>query len=180
MKKDLTVEGLLKYFLDSAEVWIPLTKRATYDYLRHPKYINFDDYFPSQVKRVASRLQRRGVVQMEENKDGTVVKITDRGRKEVLKYKWADFKPKSGKWDGLWRMVYFDIAETERKRRDELRGFLKLLGMEQIQESVMVSPYDVSGEVKYLREVLGIPHAVKLAVLKWIENEEELRDIFGL
>lgn len=125
-------------------------------------------------------MQRRGIVTIEENSSGTVVKITDRGKKEVLKYKWSDFKPKSGKWDGLWRMVYFDIAEKERKRRDELRGFLKLLGMEQIQESVMVSPYDVSGEVKYLREILGIPNAVKLAVLKWIENEEELKEIFKL
>ena len=51
-----------------------------------------------------------------EEKDGQwVVKITDKGRKEILKYKWAGFKPKSGKWDGLWRMVFLIFRRNKGK-----------------------------------------------------------------
>ncbi|KKU57436.1 MAG: hypothetical protein UX80_C0016G0023, partial [Candidatus Amesbacteria bacterium GW2011_GWA2_47_11b] len=42
------------------------------------------------------------------------------------------------------------------------------------------SPYDVFDQVKYLREVLGVPHGVKLAELDWIENEKELKEIFEI
>ncbi len=49
-----------------------------------------------------------------------------------------------------------------------------------MQRSVWVSPYDVFDEVKYMREVLDIPHGVKLGLLKEIENEEDLRVWFGL
>lgn len=180
MKRKITAEGFLNFFDDVFEVWIPLTRRDTYNQLHYPKIINWEDYFPSEIKRVANRLQRKGVVKVEQIGNELVVKITEQGKKEVLKYKWADFKPKSSKWDGLWRMVFFDIAEKQRKSRDELRDFLKMLGMQQMQESVFVSPYDISGEVKYLREILEIPHGVKLGVLKEIENEEELKEIFDL
>ncbi len=180
MKRRITTEGFLNFFDDVLEVWVPLTRRGVYNRLHYPKIISWEDYFPSEIKRVANRLQRRGVVKVEQIGDELVVKITDQGKKEILKYKWADFKPKSGKWDGLWRMVFFDIAEKQRKSRDELRDFLKMLGMQQMQESVFVCPHDISGEVKYLREILGVPHAVKLAVLKWIENENELKEIFEL
>ncbi len=180
MGRKITADGILKFLEDELEVWFPLTKAAAYKRLWNPKIINWEDYFPSEMKRVTNRLQRRGVVKIEEKDGRWVVKITDKGRKEILKYKWADFKPKSGKWDGKWRIVFFDVPEKEKKRRDELRGFLKMLGMQQMQESVFVSPYDVSGEVKYLREILDVPHAVKIGVLETIENEEELKEIFGV
>ncbi len=180
MGRKITADGILRFLEDELEVWFPLTKAAAYKRLWNPKIINWEDYFPSEMKRVANRLQRRGAVKIEEKDGQWVVKITDKGRKEILKYKWAGFKPKSGKWDGLWRMVFFDIPEKQRKSRDELRDFLKMLGMQQMQESVFVSPYDISGEVRYLREILGVPHAVKIGVLELIENESELKEIFGV
>ena len=180
MTRKVTVESLLRYLEDELEVWFPLTKKAVYRRLYNSRYISWEDYFPSVLKRVANRLQRRGVVEISEAEGQWIVKITNKGRKEVLKYKWADFRPKSGKWDRKWRMVFFDVPEKEKRRRDDLRGFLKMLGMEQLQESVFVSPYDVSGEVRYLREILDVPHAVKLAVLESVENEDELKKIFGV
>lgn len=171
---------LLKLLEDTGELLIPPGSRLEAWRRAHGgvKMLDWEEYFPSTIKQVASRLERRGAVRIEEEKGELVVKITDKGRKEILKYKWADFKPKSGRWDGLWRLVFFDVPEKEKKKRDELRGFLKMLGMQQMQESVFVCPYDISGEVRYLREVLGVPHAVKLGVLKWVENEDELKNIF--
>ena len=49
-----------------------------------------------------------------------------------------------------------------------------------MQESVFVSPYDIFDQVSYLREVLDIPHGVKFAKLSWIENQDELQQIFAI
>ena len=56
---------------------------------------------------------------------------------------------------------------------------MKKLGLKQMQESVWVGPYDVGDEVRYLREVLEVPHGVKLGLLKEVENERELKEWFG-
>ena len=174
------MERLLRYLNDELEIMFPMTRKAAYKRFYHPEILSIEDYFPSELGRVASRLERRGLVEIEEKDGYKLLRIKDRGRVEVLKYDWADFRVKRAGWDGKWRLVFFDITEKEKKKREELRGYLKRLGMEQMQESVYVSPYDIMGEVRYLREVLGVPHGVKLAVLEWIDNGEELKEIFEL
>ena len=166
---------------DTGEILLPPGSRLEIWKRMHGTVrLEIEDYFPSVVKQVANRLERRGLVKKMETKDGLVFEITDRGKKEVLRYRLGEMKQKRGKWDGLWRLVFFDIPEKNKGKRDNLRKFLKTLGMEQMQESVFVSPYDISGEVKYLREILEIPHGVKLGVLQKIEDEEELKEIFSL
>ena len=58
--------------------------------------------------------------------------------------------------------------------------YLRNLGMELMQESVFVSPFNVFDQVRYVREVLEIPNRVKLAESFWVENQDELRQIFGV
>ena len=74
----------------------------------------------------------------------------------------------------------FDVEEEKKRKRDGLRRYLKRLGFWQMQKSVWVYPFDCDKEVKYLREVLNVPHEVKLGVLEKVENDRELREIFGL
>lgn len=181
-KRRITVRGLLGLLADTGELLIPPGSRleAWRRMQGGVKILNWEDYFSSVAKQVANRLERRGLVEKMDTAEGIVVKITEKGKKEILNFKLDELRPKSGKWDGLWRLIFFDIAELDRNKRDRLREYLKQMGMQQMQESVFVCPYDVSREVKYVREVLDIPHGVKLGVLQWIENEEELKEIFNL
>lgn len=178
-RRRITAGKMLEFICDTAGIFFPLTRRGTYE-MPYKSLPVIDDYFPSTVKQVANKLQRRGWVKKEETSEGMVIKITDRGRVQTLKFKLKEMRQPKAKWDGKWRMVFFDIAELERGKRDRLRIYLRQLGMEQMQESVWVSPYDVFDQVRYLREVLDIPHEVKLAELGWIENEKELREIFEI
>lgn len=182
MKRRITVRGLLKLMEDVGEFVLPLSKMAPYGWksFEGRPIKDLDEYFPSVVRQAADRLERRGLVKIEKNETGWVVKIVDKGKTQILKYGLEELKPKSGKWDGKWRLVFFDVAEPDKAKRDLLRRYLVKLGMRRMQESVFVSPFDVSDEVKYLREVLEIPHEVKMGVLEWIENAEELKDIFEL
>lgn len=140
----------------------------------------WEDFFPSSIKEVTGKLLRNGEVEKIETKEGTVIKLTEKGRRKILHYRLEKLEPKKGKWDGLWRMVFFDVEETERKKRNLLRDSLKALGLKQMQESVWVSPFDVFDEVKYIREVVGVPHSVKLGLLKEIENSDELKKWFEI
>lgn len=45
-------------------------------------------------------------------------------------------------WDNYWRLVVFDIKETNHYLRDILREKLKSLGFGKLQQSVYISPYD--------------------------------------
>lgn len=176
----ITGEALLRLLDDELGVWFPLTRREAYERLYNPKILTLEDYFPSVVKRVVSQLERKGMVTKEERDGGVVIMITDNGKRRVLRFKLDELEPKSGKWDGNWRVVLFDIGEVSRYKRDLLRKYLKKLGMMIMQESVFIGPYDVSGEVEYLREILDVPHAVKMMLVTDLENKEDLVEAFGL
>ncbi len=179
IKKRATVEGVLRYLNDQVEFWLPLTRQGTYR-MFYTMMPNWEDYLVSSVVVAANRLERKGLVEKKETQDGVTVRITDKGRKQILKFDLRQMEPPKEKWDGKWRLVFFDVAEVQRSKRDQLRRYLKQLGMEEMQESVFVSPYKIFDQVKYLREVLDIPHGVKLAELSWVENEDDLKEIFEL
>lgn len=148
---------------------------------------NFDkqdpwyEYYPSSVERTLTRLYRQGKVEIQEEKGQTVVKITDKGKSEILRYdleRLVITRPK--KWDGRWRLVIFDISNEFRKERDIVRKKLVNMGFYKFQESVFVSPYPCEKEIQYLREILQVPHSIKLVRADKIENERELKKIFKL
>lgn len=181
-KRSITLRGTLRLLGDVGKILLPAGSRKEAWEKIHGLQIlsDLEDYFPSVILRSADKLERRGFVEKMETENGLVIKITDKGKTELLKYKFQEMQPKKEKWDGRWRVVFFDVPESEKKKRDELRNFLLQLGMKRMQDSVFVSPYDVSGEVKYLREVLNVPHGVKLGVLEFLENNDELKQLFDL
>lgn len=181
VKKKVTMRGVLGLMLEVGDILLPAGSRLeAWRRSKGLRLIDWEKYFPSQVERVAGRLARKGWVDRQETAEGAKITITEAGRKQVLLFKLEELQPKKEKWDGKWRMVFFDVEEAKRKRRDDLRRYLKKLGFWQMQRSVWVCPYDCENEVKYLREILEVPHEVKLGVLEKVENDRELREIFGL
>lgn len=180
-KRSVTAKGFLKLLVDVGEEmdWV-FRRKGIAETLTASVSRSLEEYFPSVVERVVGVLVRRGFVEKIETQDGVKIKITEKGKKKVLMFNLEDLKPKEGKWDGMWRVVFFDIEELSRNKRWWLRKYLKKLGLRQMQRSVWVSPYGVNDEVKYMREVLEIPHGVKLGLLKEVENEEDLKEWFGL
>ncbi len=141
----------------------------------------FDNYYPHSVEKATRKLLRKGFAEIVRSTEGYEVILTDKGKKEILKYDMADMKFSShDTWDGKWRMVIFDIPNKYKHQRRMLLNKLKNMGCYSWQESVLIYPYDINKEVKFMREVLGIPHYVKLGVLDKVENEDELKDIFHL
>ena len=73
-------------------------------------------------------------MEKEYTSEGMIVRIKDKGKTQILKYSLIDMRPSKNKWDGKWRLVFFDVAEFDRKKRDQFRKYLKQLEMEQFQK----------------------------------------------
>lgn len=139
------------------------------------------EYYPSSIEKVTRRLYRKGIVEIKYNHNIPTVKISQQGKVEVLRYDLDKLKIKSQThWDGKWRLVIFDIAEKYKKIRDVVRCKLKEMGFYQFQDSVFIYPYPCEKEIIFLREILLVPHSIKLVRADRIENDDDLRQIFKI
>ncbi len=83
-------------------------------------------------------------------------------------------------WDGMWRVVLFDIPERQRKAREALRTDLKQLGLRELQKSVFVHPYPCGDEVDFIIELYQLRPFVRQLVATTIDSELHLKKRFGL
>lgn len=178
----VTTRAILS-FLDKKFDWVLVpSKSETVRRLYKSINVSFwDEYYESSVRECVDKLLRKGKVEMRKVGGETEVKITDMGKTEIIKREMEKLGiAKPEKWDGKWRMVFFDVEELRRGRRDLLRRWLIKLGLRRMQKSVWVYPYPLEKEIKFLREIVGVPHGVKLVTAEKIENDENLREWFDL
>ncbi len=128
------------------------------------------------------RLKKEGCLVIEKKNHRTYIRLTEKGRKKAgwlqidsLKIK----KPK--KWDGKWRLVFFDISQLKTLMRNLFREKLKELGFRPFQKSVWVCPYKCQDEIDLLRDFFGLnKKEVCLITTEYIEEDGFLRKIFKL
>ena len=85
-------------------------------------------------------------------------------------------KPKT--WDKKWRLVLFDVPETDRVFRDVLREHLHTLEFYRLQQSVFVSPYPYEAAILELVHLYGAEAYVRVATVEMIDNEDALEQHF--
>src|SRR2546426_909318 len=95
------------------------------------------------ARRILRRLVAKGLIHIKP-RDGYIdISLTDKGHSELLQYELGKLKlKKPKKWDKKYRVIIFDIDETKKKLRDQLRWRLRSFGFLKIQNSVWVYPYD--------------------------------------
>ena len=118
-------------------------------------------YGPSDFRKQTftsslARLRKKGLVEKKINENKVIIKLTTAGRDWLLK-NGPDY---NFKWDGLWRLVIFDIPESHRKVRDVLRNRLKSWGFAKWQKSVWASKKPLTKELRLLVKELGIENWV--------------------
>ena len=95
------------------------------------------------------------------------IMITKRGLEKALisYFKKQDDKFKKRK-DGKWIMIIFDIPQKHTKARNLLRSILNNLGYKMFQQSVWVTPYDVSGKTEELLQWYSLDKYVKIFLIE--------------
>ncbi len=131
-----------------------------------------------------SRLVKKGFLA----KKDRIYRLTEDGEKEaffsILELYKLDGsikqKVKPEKWDGKWRIVFFDVPEKKRRYRDELRSMLKIAGFKEFQKSIWIYPYSVP---KFLKDILfeeGIKQYARFITTHDIEYDKDLRKKFNI
>lgn len=101
--------------------------------------------------RLMNRQLKTGDVEKVVKGEEVYIRLTSSGREKIVR----DFPMLSlsaRPWDGRWRIVIFDIEESNKNTREALRDKLRELGLGMLQESVWVTPHDVSVDLREFLE----------------------------
>jgi DNA-binding transcriptional regulator PaaX len=124
------------------------------------------------------RLYKRGWIKFVDKQGDRFFKLTKNGEIEALLAKAR--LPEHGSWDGKWRIIFFDIPEAAKEKRNLLRSLLKKNNFKKMQASVYASPYVLNREaIKYLKET-KLNEFIKIAKVEELDDDKGLRRSFGL
>lgn len=138
-------------------------------------------YNPSFLKRSIKRLHKQKYVEIHNKGGKEFVTLTVSGKRKILKYALDDLTIETPKrWDGLWRIVIYDVKEQKKHLRDIFRGTLKSLGFYQLQESVWVYPYQCEKHIAFLREYYNVGNEVLYVEARKMEDDSSYKEYFGL
>ncbi|MDP4000667.1 MAG: helix-turn-helix domain-containing protein [bacterium] len=108
------------------------------------------------------RLESRGLVKRTKRNRKIYYSLTPEGKKYKLPVRLA----RKRRNDGFSTLVIFDIPETMKRERGILRRYLLKNGFILLQKSALISPDNISPELKELMEELGIRKFVSIISAK--------------
>jgi CRISPR-associated endonuclease Cas2 len=124
------------------------------------------------------QMKKRGLIKITKKNGQKFIQCTKNGQLELLIKKAAVLKTE--KWDKNWRLIIFDIPETSREKRDELRWLLKKNHFIKLQSSVFISPYSLNREaIAYLKQT-GLINYIRILKVSEIDDDKYLIKKFGL
>jgi phenylacetic acid degradation operon negative regulatory protein len=104
---------------------------------------------PEPTTRVAAtRLRKEGWLSASRQGRETTYALTEAAWRMLDEGRERIFDRPDGPWDGHWRMVIYQVPETDRALREQLRRRLAWFGFGPLAPSVWVSPHDRLGEVR--------------------------------
>lgn len=80
--------------------------------------------------------------------------------------------------DGVWKMVIFDIPETQRHVRNVIRAKLVSLGFKRWQNSIWMSPYTLAPEIEDELNQLAKKFFIRLIKTSDINVTNDLEKLF--
>ena len=83
-------------------------------------------------------------------------------------------------WDGMWRVLFFDIPEKHKSSRDAFAAHIRRLGFKVLQRSVFVYPFDCREEIEAITEHYKVARYVSYIEARYIDNQELLKKKFSL
>ncbi|HEY4504293.1 MAG TPA: CRISPR-associated endonuclease Cas2 [Candidatus Paceibacterota bacterium] len=133
------------------------------------------------VWKSIKQLEHDGLLKRTGSGSHSRFELTAKGRLRVAEYEIGKIKiRKPWRWDSKWRLVIFDISESKRDSRDELRSTLASLGFQKLQQSVWVYPYHCVDVINLLKRKHRLTGEVLYLEVDMLENDQWLRDVFSL
>jgi CRISPR-associated endonuclease Cas2 len=128
-------------------------------------------------------LERQKIVELVRNGDDVTVFLKNKNHPKIVKYSIKsilDLKKKKRRWNKKWILVFFDVPEEQKNKRDYLRKFLKEIGFYSYQKSVYVFPYECKKEIGLIKKIIESGKYLKYVVAEKIEDERKIKQYFDL
>lgn len=130
-----------------------------------------------RAKRSIEKLIKLKLLKRVYEDDETYVELTEKGDRYLRNiYKI----PVKQTWDGKWRVVIYDVPEGNRVSRNRFRRKLQEIGFRLLQTSVWIYPYKAEGLVDLIKTDARLAQEVIYMETDYIENDTQLKAIFGL
>lgn len=133
-----------------------------------------------RLRQVIKRMQNSKLVEIKEEEGIPIIKITDRGKQKLLRYKVDEMVLDESNWDGKWRLIIYDVASTKRANSEMFRTMLNKLRFLKLQKSVYLTPFKCEDEIEYLRLLFEVGNEVQILKVGSLENEAAYRRYFGI
>lgn len=159
---------------------LPMVLKPFLDEQRKKEANEWKKFNTWRLKQVLKRMHQQKLVDIVEQNDGYLVKISDHGKKKLLKFNLDEMELKNKKWDGKWRIIVYDIFTGKKEQANLFRRTLKRLKFFQLQKSVYITPFKCYDEIEYLRQVCEVDREVLILTVSGLENEKAYREYFGI
>lgn len=154
------------------------------DYLQDIlKSIKTNQEKKNKILRTLKNLERQEILDLREENGKVTVYLKNENHPKIIEYsieRLLKFKKKTHKWDGKWFLVFFDVPEAQRNKRNYLRKFLIKLGFYPYQQSVYLFPYECEKEVELIKKIVEGAKYIKYIIAEKIEDELEAKEYFKL
>lgn len=134
-----------------------------------------------RIRRSVSRLEKRGFVGKRSIRGQEYYILTTTGKERAMRYKLKSMAiERQKKWDGLWRIVMFDIPEDKKFARRAIGYAIQKLGCLQYQKSVFITPYPCAKEIDFAGECFGVRKHVRIITAKDVEGVSSIKKHFNI
>src|SRR3989344_6267344 len=134
-----------------------------------------------RIRRSVFGLEKRGLIDKRVVHGREYYVLTSTGKVRAMRYKLKTMaiKPQK-KWDGLWRIVMFDIPEDKKSARRAVGYAIQKLGCVQYQKSVFITPYPCTKEIDFAGECFEVRKYIRIITAKDIENVNDIKKQFNI
>lgn len=127
-------------------------------------------------RRTMLKLERDGFVAVDPRNR---IRLTAKGHSAAIARRLGAQKiPVPQRWDGLWRIVSFDVPERDRARRTMLRECLHAIGLVPIQQSVFAHKADCRAAVGAIAASLNLEKRIFFCETYSVDGPRDLDDFF--
>ncbi len=175
MKLPMTDQFLLDLLEGTSDtVHFILKRRRTFgDVLPGPRDPIFEKYRKMGNRQAFNKLiyylKKNNFIKVKNLQGNDAILLTKKGVNKSLRasFKIKDSEMKKRK-DGKWIMVIFDIPQNRKRDRGLLRSILKNLEYKLFQQSVWISPYDVSKKTEKSLQFYRLDRYVRIFLINEI------------
>lgn len=125
-----------------------------------------------ELQRVVYQMKEKGLLSGDYEHG---LQVTDKARRRIEQADFRDLRAKAAeRWDGIWRIVLYDIPEGQASGRQALAARLRSYGCYQLQKSAWITPFPCREDIVTLSAHYDVDEHVTYFEATHLDNAKPL------